>query len=248
MELLGGLMGLAGAGINAAATIKANRDNIEMQRETNRLNEVLMREGWSREDNATQRKVTDLKAAGLSPLLAGGNAAASSGPVNMKAPEERPVDWGLQQVLPAIVQGMQIKKTQADINAQAQQLELQARGQDLQKLALDQTYDLKMQELGRTDQEIARKRDEFNQQKLRDYRDTIREIANNELTNARAHGQRIQNLRDQNDFSFELKKGLRQGEYRWAEEKPMHDTIGSLLGGISSVIKGKGPKYQNNVY
>lgn len=48
--------------------------------------ESLQREAWAREDNSIQRRVADLKAAGLSPVLAAGQGAQSSGPINVGQP------------------------------------------------------------------------------------------------------------------------------------------------------------------
>ena len=84
-----GLLGLAGSGVNAWSAHNVNTDNVALARETNALNERLMRESWQRDDTAVQRRTEDLKAAGMSPLLAAGGAAANSGPVNMNAPHKQ---------------------------------------------------------------------------------------------------------------------------------------------------------------
>lgn len=79
--------GLAASAIDAGTDIFNNERNLRYQRETNAKNEELMRESWAREDNAVQRRVADLKKAGLSPTLAAGSAAASGSPVQMVAPK-----------------------------------------------------------------------------------------------------------------------------------------------------------------
>ena len=69
-------MGLISSLINYAST-----------QSTNAQNERLMRESWSREDNAVQRRKADLEAAGMNPVLAAGDAAAAGAPIQHQAPQ-----------------------------------------------------------------------------------------------------------------------------------------------------------------
>lgn len=50
------------------------------------INQINQKRVWEREDNAVQRRVADLRKAGLSPTLAAGSAAGVSQPIRVEAP------------------------------------------------------------------------------------------------------------------------------------------------------------------
>lgn len=107
--LLGGIIAgasslLGGVG-NSIISYKNNQDNLAFQSEANAKNEALMRESWAREDNAVQRRVADLEAAGLSKTLAAGSAASSSGPIQVKPLESKSLD--ISGIVPSVVRAIQ---------------------------------------------------------------------------------------------------------------------------------------------
>lgn len=63
--------------------------NFGLQAGAQAANQANQRYAWAREDNAVQRRVADLKAAGLSPTLAAGSAASTSAPIRVEAPQYR---------------------------------------------------------------------------------------------------------------------------------------------------------------
>jgi len=114
-------MGIIDSAINAAVTTTINSKNKAYQDRVNR-------QIWAREDTAVQRRVRDLKKAGLSPVLAAGSAAGSGGTVSaahMEAP----------QIDDPVAGGMALMQQEADIArtvAQKELLEAQKEGQDIQ--------------------------------------------------------------------------------------------------------------------
>ena len=74
-------------GIAAVGDIGLGIANYNLQKETNRQNYEMWQEQMAREDTAVQRRMADLQAAGLSRTLAAGNAAQSSAPIRMEAPQ-----------------------------------------------------------------------------------------------------------------------------------------------------------------
>lgn len=93
MSILGGItagLGVLSQGAGIASTVIGGiqgAQNLQMQRDNLNWQKSAQQTTWDREDSAVQRRVADLKAAGLSPVLAAGDAAASSAPIKTDAPQ-----------------------------------------------------------------------------------------------------------------------------------------------------------------
>lgn len=82
-DIAGAALGAIGAGLGFAT----DQQNYKAQKEQLKWQKYAQRTTWEREDNAVQRRVDDLRAAGLSPVLAAGSAAQTSGPIQVTAPQ-----------------------------------------------------------------------------------------------------------------------------------------------------------------
>lgn len=82
-------MSVLGSLIDAGVSYSINQDNLRFQQDALDRNEALTRESWARDDNAVQRRVADLKEAGLSPVLAAGSAAGNTAPIKAVPKESK---------------------------------------------------------------------------------------------------------------------------------------------------------------
>lgn len=146
--ILGAGSQLATAGANVAGAynqIKTNDLNYKLQKEQYDYQKNLQQIMFSREDNAVQRRVADLKAAGLSPTLAAGSAA-SAGPVVSTQVPQKESDLSAYLTL-ANIQTMlaqqQKAQTEADIARQSlAQAKIQTQSSALSKELLGNQVEL----------------------------------------------------------------------------------------------------------
>ena len=114
--------------------------NFGLQAYQNNWQRKMQNEAWDREDNAIQRRVADLKAAGLSPVLAAGNGAQSSNPISIMAPQidTTPIENATSKISQAAQAELALQQQKAQIDQTEAQTAAIKQQQD--KTALEMAF------------------------------------------------------------------------------------------------------------
>ena len=137
MGFLAGLGAVAGIGTSIANTVGQYKQMNYMK--------DMQQEAWRREDNAVQRRVDDLGAAGLSPVLAAGSSASASAPISIGAPDHGDIQGNIKGAAEMVATQKSIAKTEADTlktNAERAKVALESDKVDLQNKILGLEYDI----------------------------------------------------------------------------------------------------------
>ena len=129
-SVVGGLVDTFVGASSSSKNYKAQKEALEWQK-------YAQRTTWEREDNAVRRRVADLRSAGLSPVLAAGQGAQASGPIQVTAPQYNK-QWSIGQALDKAGMALQLMQGKENIAYTRAQKDLV----DLQKKVLEHDYNI----------------------------------------------------------------------------------------------------------
>ena len=126
-----GLPGIASGIVGDTLNYKIGKENLKQQQANMDYLKGVQQTTWNREDNAVQRRVADLKAAGLNPVLAAGSAANSGPIVSTQAPQRESITLSNKtELLNAAMNLLRMKQDISTSVAQQKYLESQKEQSD----------------------------------------------------------------------------------------------------------------------
>lgn len=141
MDTLSTLGDITSVGSTLAGTVDSfltNRHNLYLQKQNLAYQKDLQKEIFAREDNAVQRRVADLKVAGLSPTLAAGSSAGAGSVVSTSAPQKRNNLEALTALASVKTLLAQQQRAQTEADIARQQLDMSK--EQLRQLKMDNAY------------------------------------------------------------------------------------------------------------